>query len=278
MLTENGIVQGRSWLTGIPYVVRFIVLAFAAALTPFFAGPAKASDAAFCVRPVNIVTPDVSDTERKLNSREPLPRAPDYFEQSKGARYPLAWHHHTVGRLDGLNEDRRLFWSFSDNYELVGPRDFFGAFGPVTVNRLGRSFLLGSSYEKIGTGKLFYRQDLLQQVDGGAIVEADTDLRQRINDPRFLAWSNILDGLIISSIKWRKDQTAEEQKIGRVGDEMTILLKSNAAAAVPDVKYRIDVLADLPHLGATGLLGGRSLTIINPNLEATKVAHLNPGR
>ena len=58
---------------------------------------------------------------------------------------------------------------------------------------------------------------------------------------------------------------------------MTILLKSNAAAAVPDVKYRIDVLADLPHLGATGLLGGRSLTIINPNLEATKVAHLNPG-
>lgn len=207
----------------IPYSVRLIVLAFAAALTPFFAGPAKASDAAFCVRPVNIVTSDVSDIERKLNSREPLPRAPDYFEQSKGARYPLAWHHHTVGRPDGLNENRRLFWSFSDNYELVGPRDFFGAFGPVTVDRLGRAFLLGSGYEKTDSGKLFYRQDLLQQVDGGAIVEADTDLQQQIHEPRLLAWSDILDGLIISSIKWRNDQTAEEQKNrARILDPMLV--------------------------------------------------------
>ena len=102
---------------------------------------ARAADHAYCVRSVNVVAADVTaDLERKLRSLEPLPATPDFFNLSIGARYPLAWHAHTVEGRDRLKDNHSLYWSFSENYELVGPRDFLGAGYPVTVGRDGRSF------------------------------------------------------------------------------------------------------------------------------------------
>jgi hypothetical protein len=233
---------------------------------------ARATDSNFCVRPVSLVSADeTADIARKLNSQEPIPKEPFYFEAAKGARYPLVWHHYTVKRPDGLKVNRSLFWSFSDNYELVGPRDFFGAFGPVIVSRTGRSLLLGGAYEKTDSGGLWWRQVLLQQVEGGAIGEVDASLENQIAEPRLVAWSDFLDGFVLSSIKWRAGQS------GRVGDEKTFLLKDGATVNPLGVERYLTIVKDLPRLGVTALLATRSLTFVTPQLEATEVARLNPG-
>jgi hypothetical protein len=76
---------------------------------------AKATDPAYCVRPVNVVAADVTaELERKLRSLEPLPATPDFFNLSIRARYPLAWHAHLVEGRDGLKQNHSLYWSFSE--------------------------------------------------------------------------------------------------------------------------------------------------------------------
>jgi hypothetical protein len=233
---------------------------------------ARAADSNFCVRPVSVIAADeTADLARKLNSQEPIPREPYYFESSKGARYPLVWHHYSVKRPDGLNANRSLFWSFSNNYELVGPRDFFGAFGPAIVSRTGKTLLLGGAYQKTDSGEQWWRQLLLQQVDGGAIGEVDASLQNRIAEPHLAAWSDFLDGFVLSSIAWRAGQT------GRVGDDRTFLLKDDGTVKPLGIERYLSIVKDLPGLGVTALLAARSLTIVTPQLEATEVARLNPG-
>jgi hypothetical protein len=265
-------------------IARRGIFVSAAMLAITFPVAATAADAAFCVRPVNVVAADNSaDLERKLHSLVPLPKAPDSFNLSKGARYPLARHSHTVERLDGLKVNHSLYWTFSDNHELVGPRDFLGADGPVAVGRTGRSFLLGGAYEKTDSGNLSFQQLLLQQTDGGAIGEVDHDLQKQLGDTRLVAWSDILDGFVLSSIKWRENGAVGDGNAGRafgygaVGDERTSLLKGIALVKLPGAEVYPSVVADLPRLGATALLGGRTLTVITPQLQATEIAHLNPG-
>jgi len=252
--------------------------------TMFPVGVAEAAQN-YCVRPVPVVAADdAADLARKLDSLEPLPNAPHTFSLSSGAHYPLAYHAHTVGRLDSSKYNHDLYWSFSDNYELVGPRDMLGASPPAAVGRSGRSLLLGESYQLVDSHRLQFRHLLLEQVDKGAIAEVDPGLQTRLGDLSFVAWSTILDGFVLSTTKWRPQHAPEQGRRptefappDMVGNSATYLLKGDALAELPAEDMRLSVVTDLPGFGVTALLDRRSLTIVTPQHEATKVADLNHG-
>lgn len=260
------------------------LLTLAIAATMFPVGVAEATPS-YCVRPVHVVAAnDAADLARKLDSLEPLPKTPNIFSLSGGARYPLAHHAHTVGRLDGGKTNHDLYWSFSDNYELVGPRDMLGAVPSVAVGRSGRSLLLGGSYHPVDSRRLQSRQSLLELVDKGAIAEVDPSLQTRLGDPSFVAWSTILDGFVLSATKWRLEHTPEQGRRPNVfappdivGDSAIYLLKDDAIAELPGDDSELRVVTDLPSSGVTALLGMRTLTIVTPQHEATKVTNLNRG-
>jgi hypothetical protein len=87
------------------------LLPLAIAATMFPVGVAEAAPS-YCVRPVHVVAAnDSADLARKLDSLESLPRTPNIFSPSSGARYPLAYHAHTVRRLDGEKINHDLYWS-----------------------------------------------------------------------------------------------------------------------------------------------------------------------
>jgi hypothetical protein len=246
-------------------------------------GPAEA-ELAYCVRPVPIVAADTTaDLARGLDSSEPIPEAPEYLQASSGARYPLAYHYHAAKGPDGSKLNHNVYWSFSDNYELVGPRDMLGAQSTIAVGRSGRSMLIGGSYEKAQPGRPIWTETLLQQDDGGIIGKVHPGLEAEFGDARFVAWSDILDGFVLSAIKWReqhvpgrnKDPQTSSYVVG--GDSGTLLLKKDQITKLSGVEGYLDLATDLPGLGVTALLGGRSLGFVTSQLQATQIARLNPG-
>ncbi|WKA28499.1 hypothetical protein [Bradyrhizobium roseum] len=253
--------------------------------TMFSLGAAEAKSS-YCVRPVPVVAAsDAADLARKLDSQEPLPKTPNIFSLANGARYPLAYHPHTVGRLDGGKYNHDLYWSFSENYELVGPRNMLGASPPAAVGRSGRSLLLGGSYQLVDSHRLQSRHSLLEQDEKGAIAEVDPSLQTRLGDPFFVTWSTVLDGFVLSATKWRLQHASEQGRRptvfappDMVGNSTTYLLQGGALVELPAEDMRLSVVTDLPGLGVTALLDGRSLTILTPQHAATKVADLDRGR
>jgi hypothetical protein len=55
------------------------------------------------------------------------------------------------------------------------------------------------------------------------------------------------------------------------------IVRRDSAVSLPGAEVYLKIVADLPRLGTTGLLGSRVLVLVTPQLEATKVAQLNPG-
>jgi len=167
----------------------------------------------------------------------------------------------------------------------VGPRDMLGADPTAAaVGRSGRSLLLGGSYQLVDSSRLQSRHSLLEQVDRGTIAEVDPSLQTRLGDASFVAWSTILDGFVLSATKWRLQHASEQGRRptvfappDMVGNSATYLLKGDALAEMPGEDIRLSVVTDLPGLGVTALLGGRSLIIVTPQHEATKVTDLNHG-
>jgi hypothetical protein len=230
----------------------------------------------YCVRPLSVVSErESAELERKLSPRLPFPIEPYLFQSWKSANYPLVTRAYSVKRVDGLDAGRNLFWSFSVDYRLVGPRTYGFSVsvedGSVAVDRSGQSLLIGSTEDE--PAKVFPRQRLVRQVDEGAITQVDQELQTQIDEPRFTAWSDVLDGFVVGSTKWRPPTDGG----ARVGDERVFIVRNDSAVSLPGVEVYLKIVADLPGLGATGLLGSRVLVLVTPQLEATKVAQLNPG-
>jgi hypothetical protein len=271
---------GRHWIKAGYRVFAALVAALIAS-----AATATPTQSGYCVRPIDVVpATESSDLERQFEADEPL-HSPKYLGRSPGARYPLAYRDYTITQPDGHNSSHRLYWSYSPNYELVGPREFANLREPIVVGG-GVSLALGSTDETLASGQHWQRHLVLRQREDGRFTEIDRTLQFRIAEPSLIAWSDVLHGFSVLSIKWRDgtktDPMAPEVvSMGgpsRTGTEKFFVVKGDTAVDLPQVALYVKVVADLPSLGATGLLGSGSLVLVTPQLDASSVTRVDPGR
>lgn len=247
-----------------------------AALIAISAGVAPAAEPSYCVRPTAVVpAPESAELEPKLVPPLRAPIQPYLIRSSRGVKYPLLIRTYPVKSLDGRDAVHELFWSFSADYQLVGPRSYgfvvWETNGSMAVDHAGRSLWLGSAEDRPAGAFPFY--SLLQENEEGALVPVAAELEAQIGEPGLVAWSEVLGGFVIGSTKWRTTPSAG----ARTGDERVFLLKDDAPVRLQDVAVHLRVVADLPRLGMIALLGSNELVLVTTRLESTKVANLSPG-
>jgi hypothetical protein len=237
--------------------------------------------AQYCVQNVSVSTGKPAEGLGIISRPDQL-LSPRYQRTLPRARFPIIYDSYSSEAAGGgWKSNHTAFWHFLSDYTLSGPIDNgYTLMSTITGDRSiasdadGNIYWIGSGRAATATGNQsscgrpgYVDDDRIFKLASGSSASDAGELFLCYGVPRGVFFGSLLNKVIMSFQDVDGNGVSQKQSTYALQDDRLQLLD----------EYDTQVLADIPSLNATALLGRTALRLVSPNGQSTLMTHLNSG-
>gem|GEM_PF-6148163 len=237
------------------------ILSILACVAFFISQQAYAADK-YCVKKIPFSKQIPKTTLKPASQKEILPR---YSRQFKDGAYPIVFDSFNIEVEDGtIQGGGKAFWLFNEAKALNGPYiPDYRVSGDMLENAAGDIYFVGykKSQELVG-----YEKRIFHMTRSKGPQPISLDAEEQLKWPQEIFYSALLDGFLVNS----SDHTGYG-----VTKYRTSLLRDGKV--IPLQETPVKLAQDLSKYGITALFGFGHMSVVDQDLNVTRVTNLNFG-